>query len=147
MKLLITGDIHGQSDLLEKIIDIENNFDLHLNTGDLGIDQDLINKSKMVVVKGNCDFFINLPKERIIDFDNKKILLIHGHTLLVKFGLKQLVKYAKKLEVDICIFGHTHVALEEVINGILFINPGALVNANPSYAVYENGKVRFENVS
>jgi len=147
MKLLITGDIHGRSDLLEKVIKKEEGFDLHLNTGDLGLDIKTVEKTKMVAVKGNNDYYHDLPTERLIEFDGLKILLTHGHLQSVKYGLQELIDLAESLKVDLCIFGHTHEAFYKTIHNITYINPGALSGfKDKSYAVFEKGKVSFIHV-
>lgn len=146
MKLLITGDIHGRSDILQKVLKDNSDIDLHLNTGDLELDEEIIIKSKMIAVKGNTDYKSSLPEVRYINIDNLKILLTHGHLYGVKQGIKELVEYAKANSVDICIFGHTHEAFDQVISGIRFINPGHLSGyKGKTYAVYEDGKVNFIN--
>lgn len=144
MKLLITGDIHGRNDILEKILLKETNFTHHLNTGDVGLDIKTIEKTKMMAVKGNTDYFLDLPLESLIEIEDKKILLTHGHLYNVKYGLNELISYAKKLNVNMCIFGHTHEAFYQKLEGIEFINPGALSGMkHKSYALYESGKVKF----
>jgi putative phosphoesterase len=144
MKLLITGDIHGRSDLLEEVLNKEQDYDLHLCTGDLGIDIKTLNRHNIVAVKGNNDYYYDLPYERVIDLEGNKILLTHGHLQNVKYGLKELVDFAKSKHVDICIFGHTHQLYIEEIDHILFINPGALSNfRDKSYVIYEEGQVKI----
>ncbi len=147
MKLLITGDIHGRGDILSKILKKENDFDLHLNTGDIGLDALTIEQAKMIAVKGNNDIYHDLPAERLIEFQGLRILLTHGHLQNVKYGLLELIEMAKEVNANICIFGHTHDAFYKVIDKITFINPGALNGLNDkSYAVYESGKVSFIHV-
>ncbi|CDR31062.1 Putative metallophosphoesterase MG207 homolog [Acholeplasma oculi] len=144
MRLLITGDIHGKRELLLNIVKKEQPFDLHLNTGDLGIDIKTIEQTKMIAVKGNNDVYFDLPTERIIEFDGKRILLTHGHLQNVKYGLTELIELAKEANADICIFGHTHDAFYKVIDHITFINPGSLTGyKEKSYAIYELEKVSF----
>lgn len=147
MRLLITGDIHGRNDILEKVLKQEPTFDLHLNTGDLGLDLQTIENAKMIAVKGNTDYYLDLPTERMIEFKGLKILLTHGHLQNVKYGLNELILMAKEMDADICIFGHTHDAFYRSIDNIIFINPGALTGQkNKTYAVYEKEKVSIVNV-
>ncbi len=147
MKLLITGDIHGRSDMLEKVLKQVDDYDLHLNTGDLGLDVKTIEASKMIAVKGNNDYYQDLPTERLIEHQGLKILLTHGHLQNVKYGLTELIEMAKEMNADICIFGHTHDAFYKKIDHITFINPGSLSGYHDkSYAIYEECKVSFINV-
>lgn len=147
MKLLITGDIHGKSDILEDVLKKETTFDLHLNTGDIGLDMQTIENTKMIAVKGNTDYYLDLPTERLIEFQGLKILLTHGHLQNVKYGLNELIAMAKEMDVDICIFGHTHDAFYKKIDNIIFINPGTLTGQkDKTYAVYEKEKVSIIHV-
>ncbi len=147
MKLLITGDIHGQHDVLEKVLKKEKDFDLHLNTGDLGLDIETIKQLDMIAVKGNTDYDLNLPTERLIEYKNLRILLTHGHLQNVKYGLNELIVMAEEMQANICIFGHTHDAFYRQINHVTFINPGALSgHYAKTYAIYEEKKVSIIHV-
>jgi putative phosphoesterase len=148
MKLLITGDIHGRSDILEKVLAQEKGYDMHLCTGDLGIDLKTLEKNQMIAVKGNNDYYHDLPTERLIEFKGHRILLTHGHLQNVKYGLQELIEMANEYHATICIFGHTHEAFYKKIGQTTFINPGALCDfKDKSYAIYEEGKVSFLYVS
>lgn len=147
MKLLITGDIHGQHDVLEKVLKKEKDYDLHLNTGDLGLDIETIKQLDMIAVKGNTDYDLNLPTERLIEHQGLRILLTHGHLQNVKYGLNELILMAEEMQADICIFGHTHDAFYRQINDVTFINPGALSgHYAKTYAIYEEKKVSIIHV-
>lgn len=147
MKVLITGDIHGRNDVLQKVLKKEKNFDLHLNTGDLGLNIQTIQDAQMIAVKGNTDHYLDLPTERLIEYEGLRILLTHGHLQNVKYGLNELILMAKEMDADICIFGHTHDAFYRRIDNIIFINPGALTGQkDKTYAVYKKEKVSIINV-
>ena len=77
-------------------------------------------------VKGNCDLYIrNESYELTFNANGKKIFLCHGHYYDVKYGLNSLLNMAKRNNIDIVVFGHTHIPLYEVIDNIIFINPGS----------------------
>lgn len=144
MKLLITGDIHGRSDILDKVLTIEKDYDMHLCTGDLGLDLKTLEVNHIIAVKGNNDYYHDLPTERLIEHQGQRILLTHGHLQNVKYGLTELIEMAKEFDATICIFGHTHEAFYKKIGRTMFINPGALSDfKDKSYAIYEEGKVSF----
>src|SRR5690554_8229546 len=147
MKLLITGDIHGRSDMLQKVLKKVKTFDLHLNTGDLGLELPTIEAAKMIAVKGNTDYYLDLPTERLIEHQGLRILLTHGHLQNVKYGLNELIVMAEEMQANICIFGHTHDAFYRQINHVTFINPGALSgHYAKTYAIYEEKKVSIIHV-
>lgn len=139
MKILITSDIHKDLKRLNKVLTKHQKLDYHLDAGDSNLSIDYLNEKKITSVKGNTDFFSKLPVHRILEIDNKRILLIHGHHHSVKSGLSSLVNYAKLKEADICIYGHTHKQKMEVIDNITMLNPGALKQGK--YAIYENGEI------
>ena len=80
---------------------------------------------KFIFVRGNCDLWDNTPTQRILDLDGVRILLTHGHEQHVKTGVFWLLKIAKEENVNIVLYGHTHKAEIEEINGVLFVNPGS----------------------
>lgn len=141
MKILITSDIHKDLKSLNHILEKEKNIKTHLDAGDSNLNNNILDEKNILSVKGNTDFFSKLPIQRLLTLDNKKILVIHGHTLRVKFHLHNLVDYAKTLKVDICIFGHTHKQFLKEAEGIIFLNPGAVLDGH--YAVYEDGKIKL----
>lgn len=143
MKLLITSDVHGRLDDLKQVILKHQDCNLHLNAGDMSLDPKYYESLNVITVKGNNDFGVDLPLERLIDIEGQKILLTHGHKESVKFGLSRLKLKAKLLGANIVIFGHTHQKHMEIDQGILFINPGALCDGHRTYAIYENQTVTF----
>lgn len=139
MKILITSDIHGNKQSLEKIINKHQDCDYHLDAGDANLAVSKLKALNILSVKGNTDFFHKLPKERILEIDNKRILLVHGHTFRIKWHFNNLYYYAQSLNVDICIYGHTHRQLLEEVEGIIYLNPGSVLDNK--YAIYKDGKI------
>jgi len=148
MTFLITSDVHGKLERLEKVIQKHHTIEHHLNAGDMVLNPHTYEKFHLITVKGNNDYGIDLPYIRILDLDGLKIMLTHGHLEYVKFGLDRLKLKAKLHEVNIVIFGHTHERYLMVEENIMFINPGALGDSGRSYAIYNDGQVTFyqENV-
>lgn len=142
MKILITSDIHGQIDKIDKI---KESYILHLDAGDSMLKESLLHKESIYSVRGNCDTSL-FPLERIYELESHKILIVHGHQFGVKQGLHRLIDYAKKKEITLCIYGHTHIQKIDEIEGILFVNPGAIMNKGLEYALYENGKIHLKKV-
>ncbi len=83
-------------------------------------------QDKIIKVAGNCDFLSSVPKREIFTVGGVKFLAVHGDEFKVKLSLQMLKEYAKKIGVDVVLYGHTHVSniIEE--DGITFINPGTL---------------------
>ncbi|MCT4634604.1 MAG: metallophosphoesterase [Firmicutes bacterium] len=134
MRVLVISDSHGNISNLEKI-DIES-FDLLIHCGDFVSDVKMISdkyKIDIEYVKGNCDYNSDDDEERILELLGHKILITHGHKYGVKYSISKLYYRALELEVDLAIFGHTHLPFDESYDGIRFINPGSISLGRGSY--------------
>jgi len=86
-------------------------------------------------VKGNCDLY-DFPDEEVLEIDQVKILLTHGNKYHVKQDLNTLYYRAKELNCDLVLYGHTHYAEEVDVDGIKFINPGAICSPMTGIPTY-----------
>ncbi len=145
-KIIVCSDSHGSKERLEKLIE-NNNFDFFFFLGDglqdLGLYQDLPN---VLAVKGNCDFFSTEQTEILQTIADKRILALHGNSQGVKLGMGALIKYAKIVNADLVLFGHTHNFFAEEIDGIWFFNPASLKNGNAMLIEIEQGKVSYNRI-
>jgi hypothetical protein len=101
--------------------------DLILHAGDL-VDirvLDAFTGKDVKAVCGNMDPLSvrkSLPDRLILSINNYSVGLIHGWG--IPFGIEN--KILNKIgHVDCLVYGHTHRAVNEVKNGILFFNPGS----------------------
>jgi len=150
MKIGVISDTHipqSADKLPEKLLTGLKGVDLIIHAGDIG-DLAVISSLKRVckkikAVHGNMD-----PPEIQKKFPKKDVFLIHKHKvgLMHGYGTPQGIpelaeKAFKKDKVDIIIFGHSHAALNEIKNGILFFNPGSPTDkvfaAYNSYGIIE----------
>ncbi len=133
MKIGVISDTHlsaSNCKLPAGLINALKDCDLILHAGDL-IDLCILEAlrkiSKVEAVFGNMDLpnvSNALQKKRVFDAEGKKICLIHGYgdpNNLIKI-LKDEFKAQKP---DIIVFGHSHMPMNELIDGILFFNPGS----------------------
>ncbi|WP_461866410.1 metallophosphoesterase [Thermococcus sp.] len=104
--------------------------DLILHAGDITSKElfERLNEiAPVVAVRGNADH-LQLPEERIVNVEELRVGLVHGHQFL---GLNsQVLSYkALEIDVDILIFGHTHRYFhdERIFHGkrIILLNPGS----------------------
>lgn len=129
MKIVVVSDTHGNNkEVIEKISEMERP-DLLFHLGDyiedgikictaLGIDT--------IMVKGNGDQGNRIYNEdELIEISGRKIFLTHGHRYDVRYGITNLYYKALELNVDMVLFGHTHVPINIEENGIIFMNPGS----------------------
>ena len=87
-------------------------------------------------------FFSDLPREDVIEVEENKILVTHGHYYGVSMAFDQLAEAARSRGCNAAFFGHIHVPVVEKEAGVLLVNPGSLAyprqrGRRPSYAVME----------
>ena len=131
MKIMIFSDLHGDSDQeIERAFET-NDYVIFLGDGLMKIRYfEYAYPEKFLFVRGNCDGYDETPLRRILDFDGIRVMLTHGHEERVKYGLMTLYGVAKKENINVALFGHTHRPEVTKIDGILFVNPGS---ASSSY--------------
>lgn len=147
---VIISDTHKNFRALDKLLPIMLENDLVIHLGDhesdiLSYRKELSNK--IISVKGNCD---GDGEERVLDIDGVRILIAHGDRYGVKSSLLNLSFRAKELGVKVVFYGHTHQMSEDIIDGITFINPGAMTafgEKSYCYAIFHNGKVTTKLVT
>lgn len=111
--------------LPQKVFEEFANVDLIIHAGDVTQKRVLDKLEKItpvVSVLGNNDK-LDLNKIEVLDIENFKIGINHGTCCSNDFD--KLYKLAAKLDVDILVTGHTHKPHLEIIDNILFINPGS----------------------
>lgn len=144
MKAVVMSDSHKNFNSIIRIMDQESDATHLIHAGDVQQDVDDIESVwpnlPLAYVLGNNDFFApGVPFDRLFTISNTKIFLTHGHQYGVKRSLSLLLKKANDLNVDICIFGHTHSPYLEQVDGIWLLNPGS---TGRSYATID-----FQNSS
>lgn len=133
VKIAVISDSHGSDDKIETIIDTlksMNDLDIFVHLGDFALDAEYIKEQTnidMIVVRGNCDFELDeINEEEILNINDKKILLTHGHKYNIKDNLNNLYYRAKELQVDAVLFGHIHRPVNVIEDNILLFNPGSI---------------------
>ena len=127
-KLIIISDTHGSNRALEKLRSLieENDYIIHLGDG-ASEGRKLISEypDKAYACAGNCDFSSPLPLEDVLFVEKLNIFYCHGHQYGVKSGLARLALEAKRHDCEIALYGHTHQARIDQIDGVMLINPGS----------------------
>jgi len=128
MKILICADSHGDTNNIKCALEYDK-FDYVFFIGDglLDILQFNIPTTKLKLVLGNNDESEVVKDEALLELENKRIYLVHGHQFKVKYGVRKLVERAEELNADIVIFAHTHIPLQTKLeNGMILLNPGSI---------------------
>ena len=85
-------------------------------------------------VRGNCDRSSSAKETMIIKSGKKEIFVCHGHTFGVKNSLDTLINTAFSAEVDVVLFGHTHIPYTGHTLAMDLLNPGAIGECpDPTY--------------
>ena len=129
MKVGVIADTHAQTieEIPWSIMNALEDVDLIIHAGDFtdrAVLEGLREIGEVKAVYGNMDtgeLKRMLPDKRIIDVAGKQIGLFHGSG--GPWGIAERVRPLFG-EVDIIIFGHSHLSCNEYIRGTLMFNPG-----------------------
>lgn len=148
MQILVMSDTHGDSDVIEKVRSFYPNVDALIHCGDSELPFSHKALEGMKKVRGNCDIDKAFPDESIFDLENVTIFATHGHLFNVKTSILSLSYRAKEVNAQIACFGHSHILGAEMIDDVLFINPGSLLKPRgrkeKSFALVEAEDTYFE---
>ena len=142
MKIIVFSDSHGNIDNMKKVIDKTlpmTDLQLYIHCGD-GLTEFNILREKypekgFIGVRGNNDTSGELF-DTIIDLDGYRTLITHSHRY---YG--DLLNIAKARDVQIVLYGHTHVRSYSYRDGVHLFNPGSTAyprdGKSPSYGNIE----------
>ena len=154
MKILVLSDSHGRSDRIAEAIKLhKNTLDLVVFLGD-GVNDiryctSALEGIPLVSVSGNHEDATSMflsenraPSEILLDLDEYKIMLMHGHKFGVKGGVERALFYAYSRGADMLLFGHTHTPYEKyypegselscgmIERAMYAFNPGSIASRN-----------------
>jgi len=142
MKIGVISDTHARhfSQLPQNLLKALEKVDLILHAGDI-VTMDVIRGLEMVApVKGVCgnmdlpEVRVAFPEKQVLELVGRKIGVMHGSG--GPAGLENLVMRSLP-GVDIIVFGHSHMEVNKVLDGIHLFNPGSAVN---SYGILDLGE-------
>jgi putative phosphoesterase len=149
MKILVLSDSHNNIQAMLDAVD-EEKPDMILHLGDHDRDcaplRDEYPDIPLRAVRGNCDVRSMEPEYDEFVAENLRIFMTHGHLYGVKTGLDSILNTAFCRGADILLFGHTHLAYQTELRGLIAVNPGSVGRAPKTYAVLrlERGAVTCE---
>ena len=129
MKIGVVSDTHSFEIPKQLLTDFKK-VDLIVHAGDFCSKKDLnvfTQFKEVKAVHGNMDdaeLCRLLPRRQIFDCGKFKIGLFHGEGSSGKI-LETVQKEFKNDKVDAVIFGHSHHPFNEVVNKVLYFNPGS----------------------
>ena len=136
MKVLVVSDTHVPTiaqQIPEQVIVEAKSCSAIVHAGDI-VSKKAFDRLSAIApttaVRGNMDLpelSPILPARRIIKLEKWRIGIAHGH----EGGGTTTVERARNAftagEVDCVVFGHSHVAMNERIDGMILFNPGSPV--------------------
>ena len=147
MKVVILSDTHGSHRNLEKVLEEEKPMDMLIHLGDVEGGEDYITAladCPTHIVRGNNDFFSDLPGEEEFMMGGYHMFISHGHYYYVSMGEERLKEEARARGADIVMYGHTHKPTLTREEDLITLNPGSIAyprqeGRRPSYMVMEIG--------
>ncbi|WP_044336644.1 metallophosphoesterase family protein [Rossellomorea aquimaris] len=133
MKIIVVSDTHmpkirrGLPEILKE--DLKKS-DLIIHAGDfqtLDVYNEFMEYGELVAVVGNVDdpdLQALLPQKRIIMKKGLKIGVVHGDGM-GKTTEKRALEAFQPDEVDLIIFGHSHIPYSRYMKGVFLFNPGS----------------------
>ena len=145
MKILIVSDTHKAHGNLEKVLEKVRPIDMLIHLGDTEGGEDHIAElagCPAHIIRGNNDFFSDLPRESEFTIGRYRVWLTHGHNYYIAMNNETIKEEARARNVDIVMCGHTHKPVVEIDHDITLINPGSISyprqdNRRPSYVIME----------
>ena len=146
MKILVFSDSHYKYEQMFEIIRKIPRLDLIIHLGDNISDANAIAAEfpeiPLTYVAGNCDWpSPGEVNEAVLNLENVKVLITHGHLRNVKSTYNFLLNDARQKRCNLVLFGHTHVALDMFDDEIKLFNPGSIsrppAGSRPSYGFIE----------
>lgn len=123
MEIILVSDSHrmrGFQDILKRRYPKADYF-FHCGDSELSKEE----MRGWAVVEGNCDYFFEFPQQLVIEVEGHSFLLLHGHQQPRPYT-DSLPLLARKNRCDIVCYGHTHVPMDQMADGIRLLNPGSL---------------------
>ncbi|MBN1869883.1 MAG: metallophosphoesterase [Candidatus Omnitrophica bacterium] len=148
MKIGVVSDTHSRS-LPKQLIDELKNVELIVHAGDFCSAEDLRMLKKINEVRavfGNMDDLElrrMLPESDVFEMGGVKIGLCHGKGSPAA-SLEFVKNRFKNDKVDVVIYGHSHKSFNEVMDNVLYFNPGSptdkIRGPHCSYGILEINK-------
>lgn len=129
MRALIVSDTHGKHHNLDRALEEAGPIDVFIHLGDVEggeIYMDAVIDCEKHIMRGNNDFFSDLPREEEFLLGTKKVFTSHGHNYYVSLDPETIKEEGRARNADIVMFGHTHKPYLDIDRDIVVLNPGSL---------------------
>lgn len=124
MEFIICSDNHGNKKVLDDIVATHPNAQVYIHCGDNELSHEAM--APFTAVTGNNDYYYQYPETLITQVGDMRILILHSHTMPYGSRVQAMVQLAKSRDCSVVCYGHTHIYMDEMINGVRVLNPGSL---------------------
>lgn len=136
MKIVVTSDTHikeiqTKRKLPKQLIDECASANMIIHAGDfqsIEVYEELNRYAPVKGVYGNVDSEKTrekLPAKQIIHADLFKIGVVHGHGQYKTTEKRAIKAFEDVKDLDIIVFGHSHIAYMRYVGNTLLLNPGS----------------------
>ena len=129
MKILIVSDTHGRHQALDRALEEAGKIDMFIHLGDVEGGEDYLEavvECEKHIIRGNNDFFTELPREEEFEIGPYHAFITHGHYYYVSMDVDTIIEEARSRNADIVMFGHTHKPYIEIDEDVTILNPGSV---------------------
>ena len=131
MKILVLSDTHAYLENARAVLArLQGKVDAVFHLGDHDDDavalQQEFPKLPFHYVKGNNDYRVDTPSQKLVRLGGKNLLLTHGHKQRVYWNYDTISYWAEEQGADVVLFGHTHMPLWEAGGRVALFNPGSI---------------------
>ena len=142
-KVLLLSDSHRDISFLEKLPLLHPEIHIFWHCGDSELPSGYMRQ--WINVQGNCDAYQEYPAYQTITLAGHRFLLVHGDRYLhYASNCDRLVQFAHQQQCTFVCFGHTHVYMDQTVDGIRLLNPGSIRfprdDHGPSYMILDVGE-------
>ncbi len=153
MKIVVVADTHlpkRSKGLPEQLKEELSTAEQIIHAGDwqtIEVYEEFKKYGEVIGVSGNADDEVIrelLPTKRIVSCMGYKIGIVHGDGK-GKTTEKRALETFQDDEVDIIIFGHSHIPYIRYVNGVLLFNPGSATDKR-KLPVYSFGTMTIDEM-
>ena len=129
MKCRIVSDTHGRHQALDRALEEAGKIDMFIHLGDVEGGEDYLEavvECEKHIIRGNNDFFTELPREEEFEIGPYHAFITHGHYYYVSAGTETLKQEARARGAQIVLFGHTHRPVIDYTDDVIAVNPGSI---------------------
>lgn len=149
IKIGVLSDTHlyTVNDTLRELLKKDfHDIDILIHAGDMTSINvyEYLKNWNLMAVRGNMDDFDLkdiVPHKRIEVINNKKIGIVHGSGS--PYGIEERVRREFDDDIDIIIFGHSHVPVKKDINNVIFFNPGSFRDSKTAGIIEFGEQINF----